>query len=188
MKTKFKLFKNINSIIRSREIFNTYSPLIVNKESLEKIKLIYNNQYTIEIGQCTDNLVGILYSAQSKINIIPQFQLFIEFVSQLHATNAPPKKINIGERENKENKEKENIKKESEKIEKMENDRMKEEEQGDCICLKIPNGIIFDIKYIDQVMDGLNKLMNSVSYMDWLYYTINQIEVLFFFFKKKINK
>ncbi|KAG4096718.1 MED14-domain-containing protein [Neocallimastix lanati (nom. inval.)] len=176
LKTKFKLFKNINSIIRSREIFNTYSPLIVNKESLEKIKLIYNNQYTIEIGQCTDNLVGILYSAQSKINIIPQFQLFIEFVSQLHATNAPPKKINIGERENKENKEKENIKKESEKIEKMENDRMKEEEQGDCICLKIPNGIIFDIKYIDQVMDGLNKLMDSVSYMDWLYYTINQIE------------
>jgi len=153
-------------------MINTYSTLKVEKESLEKIKLIYN-QYTIEIGQCTENLVGILcsdssYGIQSKVNMIPQFQSFIDKVVQLHATNTPPKKSDLDEKATKEDKEKEN---------KNGNEQTKGEEQEDCICMKIPNGIIFEIRYIDQVMNSLNKLMNGISYMDWLYNTINQIEV-----------
>ncbi|KAL6612761.1 MED14-domain-containing protein [Neocallimastix sp. 'constans'] len=171
LKTKYKLFKNINLIEKSREMINTYSTLKVEKESLEKIKLIYN-QYTIEIGQCTENLVGILcsdssYGIQSKVNMIPQFQSFIDKVVQLHATNTPPKKSDLDEKATKEDKEKEN---------KNGNEQTKGEEQEDCICMKIPNGIIFEIRYIDQVMNSLNKLMNGISYMDWLYNTINQIE------------
>ncbi|ORX51007.1 MED14-domain-containing protein [Piromyces finnis] len=169
LKTKYKLFKNINAIKKSREQIDLYSPLKIEKKSLEKIKMIYNNQYIIEIGQIADNLVGILYSDNS-INdirnlttrnippiILPQFNRFIDFVTQLVITGGKSQQENS--------------------IIKSENDQGNmDENQKDSVCLKIPNGIIFDIRYIDEVMVELQKIMNSVSYMDWLYAAIPQIE------------
>ncbi|OUM65957.1 hypothetical protein PIROE2DRAFT_59678 [Piromyces sp. E2] len=173
LKTKFKLFKNINAIKKFREQFKDYSLLNIEKKSLENIKMVYNNKYIIEIGQIADNLVGILYSDNSISDIrsltpkttptiiIPQFSCFIDFVSQLIITGKVDKKI-----QNKDS------------AIKLEEGQEKKDEIRDSICLKIPNGIIFDIQYIDEVMEGLNKIMNSVSYMDWLYSAIPQIEVI----------
>ena len=166
MKTKFKLFKNINAIKKYREQINIYSPFVIEKKSLEKIKMVYNNQYIIEIGQCADNLVGILYSdnnfneirtiptKSTSHTIIPQFNSFVDYVSEL---------ITNGKK----------VKTENNSINNQENDESLE----DSVCLKIPNGIIFDIQYIDEAMQGLEKIMNSVTYMDCLYNAINQIEV-----------
>jgi len=172
LKTKFKLFKNVNTIKKFREQFRNYCPINIEKKSLDKIKMVYNNQYVIEIGQITENLVGILYSDNS-INdirsitvkpaptIIPQFNCFIDFVSQLIITGKVNDNINSG----------------GDSAIKLEETQEKKVETRDSICLKIPNGIIFDIQYIDEVMEGLNRIMNSVSYMDWLYTAIPQIEV-----------
>jgi len=169
LKTKFKLFKNINAIKKYREQINYYSPLIIEKKSLEKIKMVYNNQYIIEIGQCADNLVGILYSDNS-VNelrtiptkstqiIIPQFNSFVDYVSEL-IINGTKDSINVSNDKNTD-----------------------DESKEDSVCLKIPNGIIFDMQYIDEAMQGLEKIMNSVTYMDWLYNAINQIEVIYYYF------
>jgi len=171
------------------------SPLTVDKESLNRIKLTYNDQYTIEIGQCTDNLIIILYSESNEkklimstitsgsttgrinqhSNIIPQFQSFIDQVIKLNSSSTVG--TNIGS----------NLISSVTKIEdnpttaltatinNNKSNYLKSEDE-DYVCLKIPNGVIFDIYYIDIVMENFNKLMNSVTYMDWLNDELNRIE------------